>query len=660
MSFQVKKFNSLIASMINWMSGATTRVTDYNKGSVVRTILEAVAMEMEELYYQLLQATQEAIEEAIYRTFSFPRNPPEKATGTVRFTRLTGTEVIVSIPSGTLIATNTSPPILYETQANDTIPFVTGTATGGGLVLTLEAGGYVNAIAGDIGKTVQDDGASIGTLVAYDNATRQWTINTTAVAIVATSAMTIVTGTGAGVASSTLVGYLLDTGKNFVTEGIIAGSTVKDLTGSGGGIGEAFVNVVAATQLTFTGVLTNAATFYGGGHSYEVIVPYKDVSVRATEAGTDSNVDALALSVLRTNVANVLSVSNTGAITNGIDEETDMERKARFSVYIQSLARATRGALEYAAKTVETVVAAKAIDDVRATVFVYNYSAASPYTDVTVEMRNPADSGVLLFPDPQGQLDGLMIGSDEIFVYANIHLLTDGVITAGTLPIWQYWSSDIGGGTPGWKVLPLVTDGTDLASDGKPLTRSGTVKWDTTTMTDWIAATFNSQLKLWIRLYLPAGASWYDTIPIGDYIALPPGFGYVDLYCHDGSGNCSASLETSVQNVVDLYRGCGIVVDVKAPTKTTPTITFQLTIAANYDGDAIADETKQAVVDYINKKALGDDLYIAELYQLIMDSNDQAIVNVDITVPATDLIIPSSAVLRADPAYITVTYVTES
>ncbi len=64
-------------------------------------------------------------------------------------------------------------------------------------LLTLELAGYVSCVAGDVGKTVTDDGVSIGTLASYDNVARTWVVNTSIVPAGA-SVMAIVTGTGAG------------------------------------------------------------------------------------------------------------------------------------------------------------------------------------------------------------------------------------------------------------------------------------------------------------------------------------------------------------------------------------------------------------------------------------------------------------------------------
>jgi len=64
-------------------------------------------------------------------------------------------------------------------------------------IITLIAAGYVNCIAGDIGKQVQDDAVEIGVLLGYNNTSREWWIDATVI-VASASAMTITAGTGAG------------------------------------------------------------------------------------------------------------------------------------------------------------------------------------------------------------------------------------------------------------------------------------------------------------------------------------------------------------------------------------------------------------------------------------------------------------------------------
>ena len=574
MSFQIKKFSSIVGSMINWISSATDKVTDFNPGSVVRTIVEAVAMEIEELYYQLLRAVEEAIGESIYRSFNFPRNPAKRATGVVRFYRMEGTEVPIVVPKGTLVATKDDPAIVFETVEDALIPVVTGTATGG---------------------------------------------------------------------SST---RLIDSSTNFVREGVVLGSKVVNVT-DGGETPPPGVTAILTTSnendtLDFS-TLTNSASF-GSGDEYKVIVPWVDVSVQAVVPGTSGNVAAEAISVIRTSIANVSKVSNLSAFTDGLDEETDSSRKARFALYIRSLSRATKDALEYAARTVEQVVAAKAVDDVRPTVFVCDYGEPIVWTDITLQMRNPSDSGVPLLPEAEGVNDALYIGGQELFEYVNIHLTDVGEIATNNTA-WEYWNGSI------WSTL-FVTDGTNDGSG--PLTKSGVLSFEVPQ--DWTPVAVNGVLAFWIRLRITASGVTYSKTPLGDYASLPPGLGYVYLYCHDGGGELSSTLKALVETAVEGYRGCGIIVRVMAPYKMSCQVSVTLWIDRNYDAEAIKKVVKRSIIDFVNRKVVGEDLYVAEIYHLVMGVHEKAILNCVVNSPARDVVVPSSGILRISEDSVVVSY----
>lgn len=72
--------------------------------------------------------------------------------------------------------------------------------------VVLAAGGYVSCVAGDLGKTVTDDGAAVGILYWYNNTTRIWMIYGTGPWEIANgSTLAITTGTGVGTASANSV-----------------------------------------------------------------------------------------------------------------------------------------------------------------------------------------------------------------------------------------------------------------------------------------------------------------------------------------------------------------------------------------------------------------------------------------------------------------------
>lgn len=205
MSFQIKDFASIVASMVNWMRANTTRVTDFHPGSVSRTMLEATAAEVEELYLQYFVGLQEAIPVSVFGTFGFAAQPAVAASGVVRFSTSAPATAVVSVPAGTLVR----------------VP---------------------------------------GTELSY-----------------ATQA-------------------------------------------------QAFV-------------LVNQT--------------YVDVLVSAQELGVAGNVDAGAITELVTAVTGIASVSNPQPIINGRDAESDDARKVRFQGYISTLARGTKAAIEYGAKTTQ-------------------------------------------------------------------------------------------------------------------------------------------------------------------------------------------------------------------------------------------------------------------------------------------------------------------
>jgi len=203
--FQIKDFTSIAAGLINVVRATTNKVTDFNRGSVIRTMLEATAAEIEELYLQMYLGIKEAIPVSVFTTFGFNRQAAESAGGTIRFS------------------------------------------------------------------------------------------------------------TGGSLASSVIP--------------IPLGTVVR----------------VPGTSLTYA---TTAASSISIGNSYV------DVLVTAQASGLAGNVGADLITELVTPVAGIASVTNPSPLVNGRDVETDDERRVRFQGYISSLARGTKAAIAYGAKTV--------------------------------------------------------------------------------------------------------------------------------------------------------------------------------------------------------------------------------------------------------------------------------------------------------------------
>ena len=116
--FKVKTLENIVKGMIEWTQGNTTKIKDFSVGSKIRTLYEAVAIEIEELYYKVWQGLKNTIEEGIYVLYNFNLLPALRATGTVIFSRSTPASQDFTIPVGTIVSTE-------RTSFSDVIQFET-------------------------------------------------------------------------------------------------------------------------------------------------------------------------------------------------------------------------------------------------------------------------------------------------------------------------------------------------------------------------------------------------------------------------------------------------------------------------------------------------------------------------------------------------------
>jgi uncharacterized phage protein gp47/JayE len=120
MPFQIKDFRSILAGEINIVRGVGAGVlTDFNPGSVTRTLLEANAGELAELYLQMFRGIMEAIPVAIYSAFEFDRKLAVAAYGDVTFTLGAPAATALTIPAGTVVMTAAE--LRFLTQVAGTI-----------------------------------------------------------------------------------------------------------------------------------------------------------------------------------------------------------------------------------------------------------------------------------------------------------------------------------------------------------------------------------------------------------------------------------------------------------------------------------------------------------------------------------------------------------
>lgn len=132
-------------------------------------------------------------------------------------------------------------------------------------IVTLQSGGYVNAVAGDIGKMVTDDGGNTGNLLDYDNTKRKWWVRWTST-IETGSAMLITSGTGAGTSTGSSV-----SGENLWANVYTLGSIEED-----------------DSQQMY--IEQNGARVFSGSEWWpEAGTQHIDVLIKVKEAGTEIN-----------------------------------------------------------------------------------------------------------------------------------------------------------------------------------------------------------------------------------------------------------------------------------------------------------------------------------------------------------------------------------
>lgn len=87
------------------------------------------------------------------------------------------------------------------------------------------------------------------------------------------------------------------------------------------------------------------------------------VPVQAVTAGSVGNVFSNEITIIVSVIPNVDSVNNSQPFTNGVDQESDEALKARFVLYLNSLSKATKQALEAAIESVQGVERYKLVEN---------------------------------------------------------------------------------------------------------------------------------------------------------------------------------------------------------------------------------------------------------------------------------------------------------
>lgn len=98
---KIRTLKVILNSMVNWVKSNTSNLTNFAPGSVIRTILESVALEVEALYMQMHKGFRWALENSVLYTFGFKKREAMHAIGEIEI-RFSDVREPLGIPKGTV------------------------------------------------------------------------------------------------------------------------------------------------------------------------------------------------------------------------------------------------------------------------------------------------------------------------------------------------------------------------------------------------------------------------------------------------------------------------------------------------------------------------------------------------------------------------------
>lgn len=119
MGLQIKSSYEVLKDLIDWTLAKTDQITDFNVGSAVRTLYEAIAIQFEEFYYAIKQNTDYAIENSIYDSFGFDLKLGTASTGYVTIAFEEPLPSTLTFPKGTMFCTSDVYGYIYFESTED-------------------------------------------------------------------------------------------------------------------------------------------------------------------------------------------------------------------------------------------------------------------------------------------------------------------------------------------------------------------------------------------------------------------------------------------------------------------------------------------------------------------------------------------------------------
>lgn len=596
MAFVPRSFDTILADMVAHVR-ATTSLTDFNVGSVIRTILEAAALEDDEQYYQMVQ---------LLDAFSY-----QTATGTELDERAADFNIT------RLTAAESTGKVRFQNGNLDT-DFLQFSVSSGATSITLTdsddfpISGYPYTVRVGEGAATTED-------VTVSN-------NNTTTNVLTVSATTNAHSIGARVS--------LVTGASDVD--IPSGTSVQVPTS-----GNSNPIVFQTTELA-----TISAGDYESGLA----------DIIASQAGSEGNVGASRITQFTGSApfAGAL-VTNPSATGGGRDRETDPELRDRLRLRLQELAKGTPQAVEGAVigleddQTGQRVVTSQLLEDWEDNEHSLYIDDGTGFTPSSVQLARStlsgahgAGAGTLTLADTSGfpASGQILIDPDdaanaELMTYtsktdssnqlalsgttSNPHADTDEVLLVDVLPL-----AEEGQNYFQLSKYPIQLNSPEIYDDS-----SGQyVK--KTAGTDYFLNRTNGQLQYY-GTGLPA-----DTQVLAYYTYYT---GLLALAQKTVNGDKDDKVS---------YPGAGaagVIIHIETPTIRQITVVMSISVKNGYTEEDVRDDVQLVLENYIDGLKIGENVILARMIELAMGVD--GVDNAKVQLPTADLVILENELSRS-------------
>ena len=383
------------------------------------------------------------------------------------------------------------------------------------------------------------------------------------------------------------------------------------------------------------------------------------VAVVADVGGAAGNVVAATVTKFVNKPAGVDEVTNLSAFSQGRDQETDDAFRARLKLYVSSLARCNRSALENQIIGAQdpdsgaTILFAKVVEDMvnrgNVTVYIDDGTGTAESVDRTAMALGGTwtwnGTLTVLATATTGLLPGDFIRKDSspsswfqvasIVPNTSVTILNPGgaVIPSGagaSSMAPENMTNGLDGPPPNTAVggeTTLYLDHWPI-KDTEPLSVVSSVRGNLVRNTHWIINPASGQID-----FTPALVTGEKIV--ADYTYFTGLIAYAQKII-DGDPNDRTNFPG--------FRAAGVYVVVDTPQVLLQNVSVTLTVKDGYDQDEAKTKARQAIKDYINNLNISGDFVVSEMVKRIMEID--GLYDVDVTVPTANVTILDDQIAR--------------